>query len=409
MIQGMKSTPGLSLCAVTRSLLRGLLAGTLLFTSGGCSRETAQATNASPGVTLDPASMAGVRERVSKIVSSAPPGAMKNTGLAGVSGGTRLKLLKTGDHGLFICIPQMADEQVPVVYGVTTTPPEVAREIRLKKRDAENVVVEIRLNGRQDQEVQVQWSAVVLLGAAPGSTNSVSPLPFALATGCVQADAPQVKSLADKQWPADGKAEAFCRSIQEFVRSMKQKKQFRSMDAVGILESGNNFICTANANLGCALLRARSIPARTVAVVPPIGQRLEMHRVVEFFEGGRWQKFDPSSLQPDIPMKPWQNVIVAKTTVADEQRAMKPRMGVAVGCPFGQELEFLDGLATFWGSEFYWSMAVPIAEFPVSDAVAQAARKEWTNFLETGRLSPAQLKGAEARDGAALAEAFQAK
>ena len=48
---------------------------------------------------------------------------------------------------------------------------------------------------------------------------------------------------------------------------------------------------------------------RSVAVIPPISQRLEMHRIVEFAESGRWVPFDPSSLHPDIPTRPWHNII----------------------------------------------------------------------------------------------------
>ena len=71
--------------------------------------------------------------------------------------------------------------------------------------------------------------------------------------------------------------------------------------------------------LAAALMRAKGIACRSVAVVPPIGQRLEMHRIAEYHDGERWVAFDPSSLQTDVPARPWQNVVMARTTPADER------------------------------------------------------------------------------------------
>jgi len=68
------------------------------------------------------------------------------------------------------------------------------------------------------------------------------------------------------------------------ARDMEQKEQARSLDAVGILKSGQVGICTANANLACALLRVKQIPCRSIAAIPPISRRLEMHRIVEYVE-----------------------------------------------------------------------------------------------------------------------------
>jgi hypothetical protein len=181
------------------------------------------------------------------------------------------------------------------------------------------------------------------------------------------------------------------------------------MDALGILDSGGNWICTANANLAAALLRAREIPARSIATIPPTAQRLEMHRVVEYFDDGRWVKFDPSSLQKDIPLKPWQNVIMAKTTMADEDIAMKPRMGTSLGCPYGQELELLDGGITLWGKDLFWTIAKPLAEFEASNEAIDLARSAWNGFLDTGKLSPGRIQAAAARDASTFLEGWKTK
>ena len=179
------------------------------------------------------------------------------------------------------------------------------------------------------------------------------------------------------------------------------------MDALGILKSGGNWICTANANLASALMRAKHIPCRSIAVIPPISQRLEMHRIVEYCENGKWVQFDPSFLQADIPLKPWQNIIVAKTTIVDENKAMKPRMSVSLGCPYGQEFEITKAGLTVWGNDFYWTIGKPIAEFEVSDEAIRLTTGEWNRYLESGVLSQTQIKAASARNREQYVKAFQ--
>jgi hypothetical protein len=142
-------------------------------------------------------------------------------------------------------------------------------------------------------------------------------------------------------------------------------------------------------------MRARHLPCRSLAVVPPISQRLEMHRVVEYFDHGTWVSFDPSLLQPDVPLKPWHEIVMTKTTIADEQISMKPRMGSALGCPLGQEVELSNGL-TLSGNDFFWTIAAPLAQFEVSDQAARLTAHTWERFLKTGVLSANSAKAAVA-------------
>jgi hypothetical protein len=175
------------------------------------------------------------------------------------------------------------------------------------------------------------------------------------------------------------------------------------------LDSGANWICTANANLAAALLRSKDIPARSLSVVPPLGQRLEMHRIVEYFEGGAWRSFAPSSVHRDIPMKPSQNMIMARTTMADEEMAMKPRMGTTLGCPYGQELELPDGGLTLWGQDFFWTMGKPLAEFEAIDQALDLATAARSQFLQTGKLSYGQSRAALEGDSQGFLEALRTK
>jgi hypothetical protein len=149
-------------------------------------------------------------------------------------------------------------------------------------------------------------------------------------------------------------------------------------------------------------MRSKGIACRSLAVIPTIGQELEMHRIVEFSQNGQWLRFDPSSVHPDIPVKPWQNIIMARTTPQDEQRAMRPRMGVTVGCPYGQEVELLTLGVTPTGQDMFWTMAKPLAEFEPTVEAARLATACWTRYLETGLLRPAQFRAGDAKTASEL-------
>ena len=135
-----------------------------------------------------------------------------------------------------------------------------------------------------------------------------------------------------------------------------------------------------------------------------------MHREsFEFAEQGRWIPFNPSSLSQDIPAKPWQNVIMAKTTIKDEETAMKPRMSVMIGCPYGQEIEMLTPGVTLFGEDMFWTEAKPLAEFAPTDEINRLAAEAWNRYLETGTLTEGQRKSAGAKTAKELVELLKAK
>jgi hypothetical protein len=364
--------------------------------------------NISPGVAVRQNGLVAPHAELDKAIAAAPAKVMRQPGLAGATGGAHLRLTSGSPQELILPIPQLADRQVPVCCFISCTPPDSADEFRLRKREDCNVVLSARLVGR-GREVQLAWSAVVLLASRAAIPNTTPPEPYRAATPCVQSQAAEIAKLAADLWAGTGKAAGFAANIQRHIRQTKRKEQPRSLDALGILRSGDNTICTANANLAAALMRARGIACRTVAVVPPISRRLEMHRIVEFFDDNRWQSFDPSSLQTDIPLKSWQNIIMAKTTVWDERVAANPRAGSMLGCAYGQEAEMLSSGITLWGQDFLWSMAKPLAEFEPTDEVVRLAVEDWNRYLETGTVTQSQLKAASAKTPAALAEALRTK
>jgi hypothetical protein len=365
--------------------------------------------NISPGVVIEQTDLVSLQEEITKAITSAPPQVMSTAGLVGAQGGAGVRILKAGTHQVLIPIPQLAGDQIPVAYFITTNPREAGTDYRIRKRGDLNVVVSVQLNASDNQEIQIDWASIILIVDGPAVPNVAGPEVYVRETSCVQSQSDKMKKLAEKLWPDSGRIDVYAANIQEFIRNMKQSKPPRSLDALGILESGSNWICTANGNLAVALLRAKAIPARSISVIPSTAQRLEMHRVVEYFDSDQWVQFDPSSLHKDIPMKPWQNIIMATTTIADESIAMRPRMGTSLGCPYGQELEFFDDGLSFFGNDFFWTIAKPLAEFDASDKAINLAKSEWNTFLDSGKLSRGQIKAASARNGADFVKRLEGK
>jgi hypothetical protein len=386
-----------------------LLIGVVVILVGCRAREDDSAQENAPnkGAIIRQDGLADLQAEVEKRVASAPAGMMKNSGLAGAMGGARVKVLASESQEVLLPMPQLADSQVPICYFVSSTPADAVTEFRLRKRDDSNVVVAVSLSGTK-QDVQIAWSSVVLLAPRSITPDRTPADPYGKATACVQSGADEITKLATKTWPNTGKPSEFAANIQRHIRGMQRIAQPRSLDALGILKSGEN-ICTANANLAAALMRSKGIACRSLAVIPPISQRLEMHRIVEFFENGHWAPFDPSSLQADIPAKPWHNIIMARTTIEDEAKAMKPRMGAMLGCPYGQEIELLTPGVTLSGQDFFWTLAKPLAEFEPTEAATPLAAEAWTRYLETGTLSQGQLKAGAAKSAAELVELFNKK
>ena len=373
----------------------------------GCGQQT-PGWNTSSGVVIQQSGKNGIGAEISA-ATSAPAQAMKGSGLVGAMGGVRVKALRSGSYDVLLPMPQLSDCQVPVCYLISADPEKALVECRLQDQNDGSVFVNVKLNGIQDQEVRIDWSSVVLIANKAVAQNPTQPEQYLRATSCVQSEDKQVNELADKLWPGTGKTDEYARKIQEFIREMKQKEQPRTIDALGILKSGANWICTANANLACSLMRSRRIPCRSIAVIPPISRRLEMHRIVEYFDAGKWIPFDPSLVQADIPLKPWQSIIVAKTTISDEEKAMKPRIASSFGCPFGQEFEISKVGLTLSGQDLYWTVATPLAEFEVSDEAIGLTAEEWKRYLKSGMPSDAQLKAASVHNAGQFLEALKTR
>ncbi len=374
-----------------------LLYSLLLFYS--CSGDNSGTADISQGILIDSGAMKTAKNELLSIIpahESLPP---KGPGLALAMGGAHLRILKEKYSEVIITMPQITNGQVPVAYAVSCSPEGSCLEYRIIKRDKLNTAVRITVNGKKDAEIQIEWIAVVLLKNKPEMQSEIRcPESLIKPTSCVQAEHKNIKALSRELWPEDGEINSYAENIQSFIMGMVQKNQPAKIDAISILDSGCNWICTANANLACALMRTKGICARSLAVIPVISRRLEMHRVVEYCIDGQWISFDPSSLNKNIPLMPWQGIVMAQTTIDDEETSMKPRMGSMPGCPYGQEIEICSNAVSLWGNDFFWTIAIPLAEFEVDEENARLIETEWIRFLETGLIQRKQINAARAEN-----------
>ena len=361
----------------------------------------------SKGTVLEESIDAEATDRLLERVDSVTSPALDSSGLVGARGGARVKLHASGTHRVLVPMPQMTPTQIPIAYAIRCTPDEAVEEIRLHRREDLNDVVGLELEGNSGDEVQIDWAATVLLLPGEKPCSPADQTAYQVATACVQSEDPQIKELAESLWPESGDITDYARVIQTSVSNMEQAQRPMSLDAKGILASGANGICTANANLALALLRTRGVPCRSLAVIPPTSQRLEMHRVVQYASDGKWHTFDPSSVHRDIPMKPSQSVIMSHTSIFDESISMTPRMSTMRGCPYGQEMELLTPKVTLWGSDFFWTIAKPIMAISPSDEVISESRRRWQSFLKTGRLDSKSIHASFVSDESELAASLE--
>ncbi len=110
-------------------------------------------------------------------------------------------------------------------------------------------------------------------------------------------------------------------------------EQFGGLDASNALKCGGS--CTSRANLAAALLRARGIPARTVAHLPTWSGPLYEHWLIEYWHPGAGWVWLETSINEHQP-SPSSLVVLNVANPEDEDNAFQnPReRGVAPGAPY---------------------------------------------------------------------------
>lgn len=364
------------------------------------------ATAQAPSVALDMASMVTRHQLLAARIDAAQPIAFPAGGLCGVRGATTVKLGGKAPVVLQLPMPQQTLAQVPIVYTVEATPAAAVQSLLVQYEPDVGTVLLATLQGKNGCEVTLAWAAVVLLAERPLTDDGKLAAALLTATACAQADDAELVAAAKALAPAGATAVELATAMHRLLPQQPAKQRPQGFDARARWRSGELGICTMNANLAVALLRARAVPARSLAVVPSTGQKLEMHRIVEWFTDGQFQRFDPSLVHAEVPMRMSQSVVMATTSIAAEQRAGKLRMLAPLGCPWGQEVELLRGAAILHGAEFFWTRAVPLVAFAADDAAFAAAAAAWQQFLRDGQPVAGADSAAGAADLAALIAAF---
>jgi transglutaminase-like putative cysteine protease len=228
-------------------------------------------------------------------------------------------------------IPGTYRDQVPLTFDVKVEPPGALKSYRWVRRpDGRNWLCEVTVAPKQDG-AQVRWEALVLVDRGkndplPRAAQPEAPeetAPWTRSTACVQSDDPAVRAKAEELAKGTAGVEPYARRVIEFTAHHQGKGgvPFDALDARKGLDCGGS--CTSRANLAAALLRARGIPARTVAHLPTWSGPLYEHWLVEYWHPGAGWVWLESSLGQFRPL-PCTLVVLGVANPEDEDRAFDP-------------------------------------------------------------------------------------
>lgn len=251
-------------------------------------------------------------------------------------------------------VPGTYRDQVPLTFAVRTQPADALRGYRWRLReDGLNWLCEVEV-APPEGGVFVRWEALVLVGDRPTADLPPAPVPecpveakpWTRSTACVQADDPAIQARAAALAEGLDDVGAFARRAVEFAATNPLRMgAMATLDARCALDTGSS--CTGRANLAAALLRARGIPARTVAHLPTWSGPLFEHWLVEYWHpGAGWVWAEPSlgRMQPE----PWTVALLSVSSPDDEDaaRSFAPYRvrGVMAGAPSFSVPELSGGL-----------------------------------------------------------------
>jgi transglutaminase-like putative cysteine protease len=249
-------------------------------------------------------------------------------------------------------VPGPYRDQLPLAFRVAADPPAALTAARLVRRDdGVNWLCEVAVAPPGDKAL-VRWEALVLVGGkaaaalppAPKPEAPVGAAPWVRATGCVQSDDPDIRAKAEELTRGAADVAEYARRVIRFTTMNPLRWELcRTLSASDALRGGSS--CTGRAHLAAALLRARGIPARTVAHLPTWSGPLFCHWLVEYWHpGAGWVWLEPTLDQPQPPA--WTAVVVNVANPADEDDAYNwtRASGVAAGVARRAARELAGGL-----------------------------------------------------------------
>jgi len=282
---------------------------------------------AGPRLSKPPA--AGLLTRLRRRLSRRPAPSLDGPGVVRARAQAAVSTRHADDVGvLTFPIPGTYRDQVPLTFDIQVEPPSALKRYRWVRRpDGRNWLCEVTVAPAQEGAL-VRWEALVLVGR-----GKADPLPRAAepqvpeeavswtrSTACVQSDDPAIRDKAKELAAGNEDVATYARRVIRFTarHSGKDGVAFDALDARKALDCGGS--CTSRANLAAALLRARGIPARTVAHLPTWSGPLYEHWLVEYWHPGAGWVWLESAIGQFRPPA-WTLVVLSVANPEDEDRA----------------------------------------------------------------------------------------
>jgi hypothetical protein len=315
------------------------------------------------------------------------PPPLGGPGLIRASANMPVKAVKDGAVGtVTFPVPGLYRDQVPVGFAVRCEPPVALQGYTLKLRpDGLNWLCEVKVAPPEGGAV-VSWESLVLVGDRPPVALPPAARPefppeagaWLRSTACVQSQDQEIRATAEELARGAEDVGEFARRVAKFTAERPlDERRLTGLDAKAALASGGS--CTSRANLAAALLRARGVPARTVAHLPTwAGQHYE-HWLVEYWHPGVgwvWLESSLNQLQPP----PWTAVVLNVASPEDENLAFDRLhcRAVARGAPHLAVIEITADLAVDYARRTVGNSATP-------EVRLQAMPEEWKALWAAAR------------------------
>ncbi len=248
---------------------------------------------------------------------------------------------------ILVPMPLLWYLQIPVSFRLWSEPEGWVRSVTLKPLAQGGMVADVQLRGgTQGQFFGLFWSGDVLI--SPSASSPIPPditlplkeipaeaRPWTRATWCCDFDNPELAKAARaiREKAGNSAAAVIAQTLDFMERTNRSAKAPLTCQRASNALTQAGF-CTANANLGAALLRAQGIPARIVACYPTWAVPLQTHYIVEYWlPGTGWRLMETTYNQDDLA--PSKQVGMALVTPEDEgQEEAGRRASAGCGVPY---------------------------------------------------------------------------